>query len=63
MRGENYDYKENVAYFATHCGNGVANDSGQCFFFPIYGHGKRKSHGKPCAYRGKCKGKLALDEL
>ena len=22
-----------------------------------------KSHGKPCAYRGKCQGKRALDEL
>ena len=31
MRGKNYDYKANVAYFATHCSNGVANDGEQCF--------------------------------
>ena len=35
MRGKNYDYKANVAYFATHCGNGVANDGEQCFFLSV----------------------------
>ena len=34
----------------------VREDS-SAFCFPTYGHSKqKKSHGKPCAYRGKCKG-------
>lgn len=40
----------------------VREDS-SAFCFPFYGHSKQKSHGKPCAYRGKCQGKRALDGL
>lgn len=58
-----YDYKENITYFATHLGDGVASDSEQCFLLSVLRTWQaEKSHGKPCAYRGKCNGKRALDE-